>query len=636
MHLPPFNISIIDPDEYIPRKGLLPVTDHAIFELNTRRFHPEGFFSEAIFGQIGSRDRLVKKGYINLRTEIINPHLFRQLVTLKGYYQDILASKVYAYYDPELKDLVKTTRDDPKGRTGFAFFLESLPLLEFQQTSSTKRKDKIALLLKYEDRILIDKLVVIPAGLRDVKVDAGRVAPEEINKLYFALLSLTQALPDGLSKDPIYDAIRYKIQMQVQEIYVYIANLIDGKGGFASAKYAARAVAYGNRNVITAAPLTRVMSPQAPNMFHVDEVQVPLFQALKGSVPLLVHTLKTVFFDQVFANQTNTISLINAETFQLEYAEVPTSTIQKFTTSDGINDLINNFRNVEIQKDPVYVESEDKKKYCVYLIYDNNDEIFTFRNIEDFTHSRTDFSKFDISRAPNLKVVDTLGLHNPVVIGSTALAVYGMGITPQDVDLELTVNEFKQQVATGTWKQEDNGSYSKVVDDIKVNIYNTGTDAVDQSVTEVDNYTFLQPVALYNKYYATHSRAQDTRKIEYLKHEWLYDPQRLRPMTWVELFYMAAYKSLRDKYCTATRYPVLLIENIQAYHIHLMSTTPSRIVKLRTFTGVDNGGTLLPEYPDLKQVVKTSMSMSPSTLDKYGGKMIAAFKSLRKAGNPTE
>ena len=96
MHLPPFNISIIDPKEYIPRKGLLPVTDHAIFELNTRRFHPEGFFSEVIFGQIGSRDRLMKKGYIDLKTEIINPHLFRQLVTLKGFYQDILSSKTYA------------------------------------------------------------------------------------------------------------------------------------------------------------------------------------------------------------------------------------------------------------------------------------------------------------------------------------------------------------------------------------------------------------------------------------------------------------------------------------------------------------------------------------------------------------
>ena len=636
MHLPPFNISIIDPEEYIPRKGLLPVTDHAIFELNTRRFHPEGFFSEVIFGQIGSRDRLVKKGYLDLRTEIINPHLFRQLVTLKGFYQDVLASKVYAYYDPELKDLVKTTRDDPKGRTGFAFFLEQLPLLEFQQTSSTKRKDKIALLKKYEDRLLIDKFIIIPAGLRDVKTDAGRVAPEEINKLYFALLSLTQALPDGLTKDPIFDAIRYKIQMQVQEIYVYIANLIDGKGGFASAKYAARSVVYANRNVITAAPLTRVMSPQAPNMFHVDEVQVPLFQALKGSVPLMVHTLKTVFFDQVFSNQTNNVSLINMDTLQLEYAEVPTSTIQQFITSDGINDLINSFRNVEIQKNPISVESTEKKKYTLYLVYDNDDEIFILRSIEDFTHARTNYSRADISRAPNLEVLKELDLRDPIVIGSTALAIYGMDITPQDLDIELTTNEFNRQVTDSSWTKEENGSYSKTVGDIKVNIYNSGNDTPDPHTVDVGGYLVLQPATLYAKYYTVHQRAQDNRKIEYLKHEWLYDPTRIRPLTWVELFYMAAYRALYDKYCTATRHPVLLIENIQAYKIHLMSTAPSRIVTLRDNTGLGVGGTLLPEYPDLKQVVKTSMSMSPSTLEKYGGKMIAAFKSLRKTGNPTE
>ena len=620
MHLPPFNISIIDPDEYIPRKGLLPVTDHAIFELNTRRFHPEGFFSEAIFGQIGSRDRLVKKGYLDLRTEIINPHLFRQLVTLKGFYQDVLASKVYAYYDPELKDLVKTTRDDPKGRTGFAFFLEQLPLLEFQQTSSTKRKDKIALLKKYEDRLLIDKFIIIPAGLRDVKTDAGRVAPEEINKLYFALLSLTQALPDGLTKDPIFDAIRYKIQMQVQEIYVYIANLIDGKGGFASAKYAARAVVYGNRNVITAAPLTRVMSPQAPNMFHVDEVQVPLFQALKGSVPLMVHTLKTVFFDQVFSNQTNNVSLINMDTLQLEYAEVPTSTIQQFITSDGINDLINSFRNVEIQKNPISIESTEKKKYTLYLVYDNDDEIFILRSIEDFTHARTNYSRADISRAPNLEVLKELDLHDPIIIGSTALAIYGMDITPRDLDIELTTNEFNRQVADSSWTKEENGSYSRTVNDVKVNVYNSGSDTPDPHTVDVGGYLVLQPTKLYAQYYVTHQRAQDDRKVEYLKHEWLYDPARIRPLTWVELFYMAAYRALHDKYCTATRYPVLLIENIQAYKIHLMSTAPSRIVTLRDNTGLGVGGTLLPEYPDLKQVVKTSMSMSPSTLEKYGGK----------------
>lgn len=620
MHLPPFNISIIDPEEYIPRKGLLPVTDHAIFELNTRRFHPEGFFSEVIFGQIGSRDRLVKKGYLDLRTEIINPHLFRQLVTLKGFYQDVLASKVYAYYDPELKDLVKTTRDDPKGRTGFAFFLEQLPLLEFQQTSSTKRKDKIALLKKYEDRLLIDKFIIIPAGLRDVKTDAGRVAPEEINKLYFALLSLTQALPDGLTKDPIFDAIRYKIQMQVQEIYVYIANLIDGKGGFASAKYAARSVVYANRNVITAAPLTRVMSPQAPNMFHVDEVQVPLFQALKGSVPLMVHTLKTVFFDQVFSNQTNNVSLINMDTLQLEYAEVPTSTIQQFITSDGINDLINSFRNVEIQKNPISIESTEKKKYTLYLVYDNDDEIFILRSIEDFTHARTNYSRADISRAPNLEALKELDLHDPIIIGSTALAIYGMDIAPQDLDIELTTNEFNRQVADSSWTKEENGSYSRTVNDVKVNIYNSGSDTPDPHTVDVGGYLVLQPATLYTTYYTVHQRAQDDRKVEYLKHEWLYDPSRIRPLTWVELFYMAAYRALHDKYCTATRYPVLLIENIQAYKIHLMSTTPSRIVTLRDNTGLGVGGTLLPEYPDLKQVVKTSMSMSPSTLEKYGGK----------------
>lgn len=628
MQLAPFNITIIDPEEYIPRKGALPVSSHAMFETNTSRFHPEGFFSEAIFGQLGSRDRLVKKGYINLRTEIINPHLFKQLISLKSFYQDILAGTCYAYFDEEEKDFRKTTPTDEKGSTGYSFFLEHLPHVVFKQTESTKRRDKIALLAKYADRTLITKYIVIPAGLRDVRETNGRMAPEEINKLYYALLSLTQALPDNYSRDPLYDAIRYKIQMQVQEIYNYIANLVDGKGGFAQRKYAARAVVYGNRNVITAAPLTRVTSPQAPNMFQVDEVQVPLFQGLKGAVPLIVHELKSVFFDQIFLNQTNNIPLIDPKTLRLNYVDVDTSVIQRFTSSDGINDLINGFRNVNIQKDPVTVpgRAENAKEatpYYLYLKYDNDDEIFTFRNLDDFITARRDFSKLTTDNV-NLKAVADLPKDSFTVMGTAASKIYGMDVEPNDVDIVASASLWKKIQADSSFVKQKNGVYRRENENGNVDVYNN-LHQIKKSI-QVGEYKVIDPGELL-EIYSSLGRAKDKFKIEFLKHEWELDMSRVSPLTWVELFYMAGYSALHNKHGTVTRHPMLLIENIQIFKIHLMSTQPSRIVKLRAFTAdKDAAPVVLPEYPILTSEVKTSLSVFPSALPRYGGETITLIK----------
>lgn len=79
----PFNVSVIDPDEYVKRKGCLPVTSHSVYEPSTQLFHPDGLFSEVIFGQMGSNDRLIRRGYIDLHTTLINPHLYKQIMRLK-------------------------------------------------------------------------------------------------------------------------------------------------------------------------------------------------------------------------------------------------------------------------------------------------------------------------------------------------------------------------------------------------------------------------------------------------------------------------------------------------------------------------------------------------------------------------
>ena len=80
------------------------------------------------------------------------------------------------------------------------------------------------------------------------------------------------------------------------------------------------------------------------------------------------------------------------------------------------------------------------------------------------------------------------------------------------------------------------------------------------------------------------------------------------------MFYLATYFALQNKYTTATRHPMMLIENITLNKIHLMSTTQSREVRLYSATG---HYALLNEYPVYQALVKSSMSVHPAHLPKY-------------------
>ena len=627
----PFNIQILEPNEYIQRKNILPVSSHAMFEASTSRFHPEGLFSEVIFGQVGSSERLIRRGFFDLRTSIISPHIYKQIMTLKSFYRDIAAGKEYAIYDPQLKDFVRTTRDDLDGRTGYAFFVETLPKIEFKETESTKRSDKIAILKKYADRIFMTRFIILPAGVRDVREENGRIAPEEINKLYLSLLSLTQAMPEQETNDPVFDSIRYQIQTKVQQIYTYISDLLDGKGGFGQSKYAARNIVYANRNVITAATLSRVPEPESPNAFSANEIMVPLFQGMKGAVPLIINKLKTVFFEQIFGSQSMSIPVINPVTFKLEYKEIDSAEMKKFTTSDGINSFITGFRNQNIHFSPVTVRVKNGEgnkgfsNYFLYLVYDDGKNIYPFRNIDDFLQFYRKEDKYTTSEVENLEYVSHLNPSDFMILGSTALRVFGMVNYNQDIDI-LVSEEIMGAIRNDPeFEKQENGVYRRK--DGKIDVYNdlilkeantTFKEYKNQYSTQVDKNLFENPRHLLEASQRS-NRMKDKGKIEFLK-TIVVDKNCIRPMTHVEMCYMASFAALRGKYATATRHPVLNLEGIAPFKIHLVSTSPSRVVTIRRLQDQSSTDLVLPEYPRLDSTVKTSLSVHPSTLEKYNGK----------------
>lgn len=395
----PIKLSILNYEQRIKDKGYKEVTSNFIHETSSTKFHPEGLFSEEIFGQVTSPERLVRNGYIDLHTTVFHPRIYRILKSLKGLYEEIIAGKSYAGFNAKLGDFEKASMDDMEAEpgtlpwvevgTGFTFFLKYFPKLNIQPTESISRTDKILLLNKYRNMVTVSKWIVIAAGQREYQEDAKGGASEEINKLYSALLRLTKALPPKSEQSPVFDTVRYAVQNKINEIHEYGVNFLDGKAGFVQRKYGYRKLAYATRNVITS-PNMAAMSPSSPQFHDLFETKVPLFQAAKAFQPLVVFNLKEQFFNNIFNISSNNVSLIDWNTGELVYREITEAEKNRFMLSDEIVDIINLYRNNKIRFKPVRAQDIDGKWYKLYMMYDTGKDVWIFRNIDEFKQNLID------------------------------------------------------------------------------------------------------------------------------------------------------------------------------------------------------------------------------------------------------
>lgn len=635
----PINISILDPNKYIKENGCLPVSSHQIYEPASTIFHPQGLFSEIIFGQVGSTERLYHRGYIELNTKIFQPEIFNIIISLKAFYHDVIAGKVYAKYDPELKDLVKCNSEEIGASTGYSFFIKNYFKLVFKQTDSLKRKDKLAILDKYKDNLFIDKYLVLPAGVRDVKEENGRLSSEDINKFYLGLLSLSQAMPKGENDNSIFDSLRYNIQIRTVQIYNYIENLITGKGGYTMGKFSARSVALSTRNVITSPPLSDVSSPDDPKYFKADETLMPLFQVSKAFAPLMFHGLKEIFFSHIFNLDSYNVSVIDPKDYLLKYIKITEADKAIFTTTDGINKLINLFRNEDIRHKPVIIKDEQGKMYYLYLVYDLGDKIFYLRNKEDFAEVMQHKSNWNMSNVKYLELLNKYNIPKDKAVFTGSSSIIGHGYKSSNEDLDLIVDpdilqmliknygfvkheELKVEISNG--EQKTTSIYIDPTGKLEVNDslafpFATFKDAKEKYSDEIDGY-FCEKLELLNKMYLSLDRPKDQNKLKWLKTK-VFDYKKLRPLTYFEMFYTVAYKvvnlSYPPKHTTVTRYPILNIFGILPTRIHIQTTEPNRTVELLSTTGELT--MLFPRYPVLHANSHDSMSPHPSTLGNYDG-----------------
>jgi hypothetical protein len=91
------------------------------------------------------------------------------------------------------------------------------------------------------------------------------------------------------------------------------------------------------------------------------------------------------------------------------------------------------------------------------------------------------------------------------------------------------------------------------------------------------------------------------------------DRSKIRPLTWAELLYMAVYNASVGKHVFITRYPVIQDESCYPTLIHLVSTQPSRVVRLMN-TVIDQVVHEYPEYPILGKPFLDSIQVGTARL----------------------
>lgn len=482
----PVKLELMDVDNFIRQHNILPVTSVFIRDSSSNEFHPDGLFSERIFGQIGSPSRLISYGYIPLNTRVFHPLIFAHIRRLKSAYMDVISGKSYAKYDNDTKELIPCDSDDPQGGTGYKFFIDNFPRIKFKKNDSLSRNDKIDLIEKYRNSCTMTNCIVMPAGLRDIQQDGGRVDSDSINKLYTALLNYSNAMPITGGDDSMFDSVRYAIQKKINEVYEMIFEMLEGKQGFFQKKFGARSLALGTRNVISPSDMLGE-DPTDGKYMKCDELKIPLFQSSKMYQPLVVYQLKQLFFSQVFQQFTDQAPLIDPKTYDMRYQAITEDEKNKYTTSEGIEKVISLFRDKEFRCTPVTVDNEKGVKYYMFLVYDDGKNIFIGRSV-------------------------------------------------------TTIMESVQMAGV------------------------------------------------------------------------LYDKKHVRPLTYVEMLYIATYVATKDKHGLVTRYPAMEIGSTVPFKMHIASTNPGRTVTLY----MSNNERELPEYPVITGQFVDSVVLHPTLMKGLG------------------
>ena len=380
----PFNLSLLNINNIDRNPLIKPVKVFDTFEGSTKNFHPEGLFSQEIFGAIGTAKRRETFSYIDLKCDIIHPLIYRLLCS-KTLYKDIMAGNAFAIFDEKLKDFVKCKPGE--GNIGYNFFVSNIHKLVLQDNDSAKRSFVIKVFEKYKNIFLINKLAVLPAGLRDYEIDeAGQPKKNEVNAFYVSILAKTNLMdPNILKINPeALDRTRYMLQNSVLELYQYFESLLKGKDKFIQQKWGTRKLFHGTRNVITSL-IFDTDELSSDTLVKFNQSVVGLYEFIKMYQPISMFQIRRLL-SKVLMGPNEPAYLVNPKTLHKEPVSIESEDYDKWMSNEGLEKTLTYFGTKEVRHDPLLI-----KDHYMFLLYLPNDKYFKI--IQDIDEIPEEWSK---------------------------------------------------------------------------------------------------------------------------------------------------------------------------------------------------------------------------------------------------
>lgn len=405
----PLNIDILIPtDTMLTAVGQIKVLD--IFEggsknaMTQKNFHPEGLFSVQTFGKVGEERRNRAYGYIDLKFSVLHPIIYRALVDTKALYGDIMSGKKYARFDKELQDFVPADVTD--GDTGYMFFTRQIDKIKFEERPSAAREMNIKMITKFRNRLGYDKLIVLPAGLRDYSVDDnGKPTEDQINGMYRRILSIASVLETIDPKLNIenLDSARFNMQKAVNEVYDYLIDTMDGKSKLIQGKVVARKIVNSTRNVITSnvSKVRKLHDPLAPNG---NQTVVGIHQYMRAVLPLAIKKVRDNLMSQIFPGPNTPMVMVNKKTWKRELVPLDHELYDEWMTYEGLEMNMARFKEESIRHDPL-----ETRDHFFALVYADEGQFRVFNDIDELPSNfdKANVHPMTLAEAFYISVYDT-------------------------------------------------------------------------------------------------------------------------------------------------------------------------------------------------------------------------------------
>jgi len=317
--------------------------------INRREIDELGLYSTKIFGPLGSEERNSTFAYIDLKSDILHPTIYEYLLKINSLYGRIMNSSIYVKYNKQNRTF--EISDIENGYTGYSYFLEHLPELDLGSSDSDDKQNMIDVINKYREKgkLTNNKLLVLPAGLRDIEIKLdGQTVEHEINDYYKKVFNNVQLLNFNNSVMSTKDRLLLTLQNRVNDLMAELFKVINGKKKLIGGQYVSRHVDYITRNVATGRSV-KVDDVTKIDFNPINITLIGLYQYSKAITPITKYYLNDIFLNKVLDRSKKTIRCFDPDNNTFKNVEIDDKTFRMLSTKDGLDKLLSRMKDDEFK-----------------------------------------------------------------------------------------------------------------------------------------------------------------------------------------------------------------------------------------------------------------------------------------------